>query len=120
LLLIFYVAGVFKSYTPYLDYFLNYTYISKVLCINKNKVGSCCKGKCHLKVQLQKNAEKGKNQQETTDTFFQNLFTCDLMQAEEWCIQLFETSRGQLRQGGLILIESFSSTILGPPPKQRI
>jgi len=114
------VAGVFKSYTPYLDYFLNYNYISNVLCINKNKVGSCCKGKCHLKVQLQKNAEKGKKQQETTNTFFQNLFTCDLMHAEEWCIQLFENCKGQLMQGGLILIESFSSTILGPPPKQRI
>ena len=37
---------------PFLDYFVNYEYISKVLCINKDEPMSTCKGKCYLREQL--------------------------------------------------------------------
>jgi len=38
---------------PFLEYALNYDYISENLCINRDKPESHCKGKCHLKKRLQ-------------------------------------------------------------------
>lgn len=57
-LLVLYTAGLLRSYSPYLDYAVNFTYITKVLCENKDKAGSCCQGSCHLKKQLKKAAEE--------------------------------------------------------------
>lgn len=37
---------------PYVDYVLNYEYISTVLCINKDKPEMECNGKCHLVKQV--------------------------------------------------------------------
>lgn len=39
---------------PVLDYLINYDYISKVLCINKDKPKLNCNGKCYLMRQLKK------------------------------------------------------------------
>jgi len=36
------------------NYAIDYEYISKVLCINKNKPKSKCNGKCHLAKQIKK------------------------------------------------------------------
>lgn len=36
------------------NYAIDYEYISKVLCINKNKPKSKCNGKCHLSKELKK------------------------------------------------------------------
>ena len=43
-----------QSVIPYFEYILNYQYIAKVLCVNKEKVKLNCNGKCHLKKQLSK------------------------------------------------------------------
>ena len=45
-----------KPIFPFLEYALNYDYISKVLCVNKNKPKLKCNGKCYLMQQLAKNA----------------------------------------------------------------
>lgn len=45
---------------PYLDYLVNYEYISKVLCINKEKPMSSCNGKCYLSQQLKQAQESEK------------------------------------------------------------
>jgi hypothetical protein len=37
-----------------MDYAINYDYISKVLCINKDKPELKCNGKCHLMKELAK------------------------------------------------------------------
>lgn len=39
------------------DYLINYDYISKVLCINRDKPESCCNGKCHLMKEMKKQEE---------------------------------------------------------------
>lgn len=39
------------------DYVLNYDYISKVLCINRDKPEMKCNGKCHLAKQVAKQDE---------------------------------------------------------------
>lgn len=43
-----YVTTVFCSFLPYIEYAVNYNYISEVLCINKDVPESTCHGKCHL------------------------------------------------------------------------
>ncbi len=46
-----------KPILPVVDYVVNYEYISKVLCENKDKPKLQCNGKCHLMKQLAKAAE---------------------------------------------------------------
>ena len=46
-----------KPIFPVIDYVVNYDYISKVLCVNKEKPTLHCNGKCHLMKELAKNSE---------------------------------------------------------------
>lgn len=45
---------VFRPLMPLAEYAVNYTYISEVLCINKNKPELHCNGKCYLGKELAK------------------------------------------------------------------
>ena len=49
-----------KPILPVLEYIVNYDYISKVLCINKDKPTLHCNGKCHLMKELAKASENEK------------------------------------------------------------
>ncbi|MBX9808301.1 MAG: hypothetical protein K2X95_10950, partial [Flavobacteriaceae bacterium] len=49
-----------KPVFPVIDYIVNYEYISKVLCVNKDKPKMHCNGKCHLMKELAKAAENEK------------------------------------------------------------
>ncbi len=60
ILIIFCFAEI-RPLLPFLDYYVNYKYISDVLCINKDKPMSTCNGKCYLNKQLQKSQESEKN-----------------------------------------------------------
>ena len=51
-LLLLYVAYLFKGLFPYIEYELNYEYISEELCINLDDDLSACKGKCYLNSQI--------------------------------------------------------------------
>lgn len=42
-----------KPIAPFVEYAINYDYISKVLCINKDKPEMSCKGTCQLMKKLQ-------------------------------------------------------------------
>lgn len=42
---------------PYLEYCVNYDYISEVLCVEKDKPLSICNGKCYLSQQLKEAQE---------------------------------------------------------------
>ena len=46
---------------PFLEYIVNYDYIVKELCENKEKPTLKCNGKCHLMKELAKTAEDDKN-----------------------------------------------------------
>jgi len=48
---------VLKPILPVLDYVVNYEYITKVLCVNKEKPKMKCNGKCHLMKELAKTSE---------------------------------------------------------------
>lgn len=62
-LLVIYILNPFKILLPYLNYQLNYTYISSILCENKDNPDTNCEGKCHLKKELKKAAEKETSEQ---------------------------------------------------------
>jgi hypothetical protein len=49
-----------KPLLPFVEYVVNYEYISKVLCINRENTVVGCDGKCYLISQLAKSAEDEK------------------------------------------------------------
>lgn len=49
-----FLAQSFTRSFIYLNYEMNKTYISNVLCVNKERKQVHCEGKCHLKKELQK------------------------------------------------------------------
>lgn len=49
-----------KPVIPVAEYIINYDYISKVLCVNKEKPIMHCNGKCHLMQELAKASESEK------------------------------------------------------------
>lgn len=51
---------LFKPILPLVEYVVDYEYISKVLCINKEKPELKCNGKCHLKQSLANASEEEK------------------------------------------------------------
>ena len=57
MLFIVLIALFLKPILPVVDYVINYEYISKVLCENKDKPKLQCNGKCHLMKELAKAAE---------------------------------------------------------------
>jgi len=56
-ILIIFCFSEIKTLMPFLDYLVNYEFISEVLCINKDKPMSTCKGKCYLSQQLKEAQE---------------------------------------------------------------
>jgi len=71
-----------KPVIPVLEYIVNYDYISKKLCINKDKPALKCNGKCHLMKQLAKvsddekpisNDKKDNSKQEVEILFYQEV-----------------------------------------------
>ncbi len=53
-ILFFFCFAEIKPLLPIIEYYLNYKYISEVLCINKDKPMSTCNGKCYLNKQVEK------------------------------------------------------------------
>ncbi|WP_334055968.1 hypothetical protein [Polaribacter sp. P097] len=47
-----------KPIAPFVEYAINYDYISKVLCINTDKPELSCNGKCQLMQKLEEQQEK--------------------------------------------------------------
>lgn len=47
-----------RPIAPFVEYAINYDYISKVLCINKEKVEMNCNGKCYVMKQLKKQQDE--------------------------------------------------------------
>ncbi|MBP4140542.1 hypothetical protein J3S90_01855 [Flavobacterium sp. P4023] len=70
-----------KPILPVLEYVVNYDYISKVLCINKDKPMMHCNGKCHLMKELAKasESEKGK-EKHIFFSFENNILFCNEIQ----------------------------------------
>lgn len=46
-----------RPIAPFVEYVINYDYIAKVLCINKDKPEMSCNGKCQLMKKLEQQQE---------------------------------------------------------------
>jgi hypothetical protein len=79
-LIIFCFAEI-RPLLPYLEYYANYEYISKVLCINKDKPMSTCNGKCYLSQQL-KEAQETEKQDKKISTVEQERIPMIIYSAE--------------------------------------
>jgi len=63
---------------PMMDYAVNYDYISKKLCENREKPQLLCKGKCYLKKELSKTSEQSsKNDSRISTSGFIDTFIID-------------------------------------------
>ncbi len=47
-----YLVAMLRPIAPFVEYAINYDYISEVLCINKDKPELHCNGKCYVMNQL--------------------------------------------------------------------
>jgi hypothetical protein len=72
-----------KPILPVLEYVVNYEYISKVLCINKDKPKLHCNGKCHLMKELAKasDAEKPLSSDKKTTSQLQEVLFFEEIQS---------------------------------------
>ncbi len=59
-LVILYTTAMLRPFMPFMEYALNYEYISTVLCENKDKPEMHCNGKCHLMKEVKKQKTKEK------------------------------------------------------------
>lgn len=50
-----------RPISPFVEYAVNYDYISKVLCVNQEKVDMNCNGKCYVMKQLEQQQEEDFN-----------------------------------------------------------
>ena len=60
--LFIYLTVSFQPLMILLSYEVNYDFIKNVLCENKDKVNSCCKGKCYLNKEMKKSDTESKEQ----------------------------------------------------------
>ena len=51
------MVAMLRPIAPFVEYAINYDYISKVLCINKDKPELNCNGKCQLMKELKQQEE---------------------------------------------------------------
>jgi hypothetical protein len=61
-ILIIFCFTEIRPLLPFLEYYVNYDYISEVLCINKEKPILGCNGKCYLNKQIKKTQESEKQE----------------------------------------------------------
>ena len=87
IILIFYLL---RPSLPYLEYLLYKDYISKYLCIEKDKPDNCCKGKCFLEEQLKKNIEPIDAERNTNKKILQDKKVEDHLLAETAINKLHE------------------------------
>ncbi len=114
-ILLVYLVSIFKVFQPFIDYKINYEYISEVLCINKEKPSLNCNGKCHLKKELDKAAkEEKKNTQLGTN--LEILFYDEPAHNEIAVPSLIGFGTIQVPSGQLIF-ESADSENAAPPPR---
>lgn len=52
-----------SHFFPFVEYYINFDYITEVLCINKDKPQTSCQGTCYLKDQIQETQQKSPNNQ---------------------------------------------------------
>lgn len=73
-LIILFLVQAIKPIIPFAEYAMNYDYIAKVLCINKEKPKMHCNGKCYLAKMVAENTDT-ETEKELPSLRLDNLFT---------------------------------------------
>lgn len=60
LILLFYLLAINANLIAWIEYNINYDFIVKFLCIQKDESENLCHGSCHLKKSLEQNEEQNK------------------------------------------------------------
>jgi hypothetical protein len=115
ILIIFCFAEI-RPLLPYLDYFVNYEYISEVLCINKEKPMSTCNGKCYLSQQL-KEAQQTEKQDKKIPTVEQERIPMIVYNSELPKFLIIVSEAKKYFQFYQFLIKDLSISPPTPPPK---
>ena len=115
ILIVFCFAEI-RPLLPYLDYFVNYQYISEVLCINKEKPMSTCNGKCYLSKQL-KEAQQTEKQDKKIPTVEQERIPIIVYDSELPKFLKSVSEANQYSKFYLFSIKYLSISPPTPPPK---
>lgn len=62
----FYLVGINANLISWFEYQINYDFIVKFLCIQKDEPENLCHGSCHLKKNLEQNDENNKPAEKPT------------------------------------------------------
>ena len=115
ILIVFCFAEI-RPLLPYLDYFVNYEYISEVLCISKEKPMSTCNGKCYLSQQL-KEAQQTEKQDKKIPTVEQERIPMIVYNSELPKFLIIVSEAKKYFQFYQFLIKDLSISPPTPPPK---
>ena len=102
---------------PYFEYIINFDYITKVLCINKEKTELNCLGKCYLSEELSKvnNEDNSENKRMPIIEF--EKFTKISYDKGDFLNRTFDYSHNFSFRPYKFFIKNFSSKPPTPPPK---
>lgn len=100
---------------PYLEYKINYDYISQVLCVNKRKPDLHCEGKCHLAMEIKKVAKEGSDKKEVSVGHALEIILNERLNLTFTNPLLYIIKPICIAYSQLLLSASFE--ILAPPPK---
>jgi hypothetical protein len=115
-ILIVFCSAEISQLLPYLDYFVNYEYISEILCINKEKPISNCNGKCYLSQQL-KEAQQTEKQDKKIPTVEQERIPMIVYNSELTKFLITVSKAKKYFQFYQFPIKDLSISPPTPPPK---
>ncbi|MGB0199173.1 MAG: hypothetical protein ACPF80_03965 [Flavobacteriaceae bacterium] len=106
-----------SHFFPFVDYYINFDYITEVLCINKDKPQTSCQGTCYLKDQIQETQQKSpKNQNKSVNEWTKtNLLFFEYHTFENKNTLLTNHSKQNITY--LFSIQENSETPPIPPPR---
>jgi len=112
-ILVFYII---RPVMPYIEYAVNKDYISKNLCINRDKPHSCCEGKCYLEKQLKKSNDSNNDPKDkNTNKKVQNEDVREFLSPHITIPKVFGTNIAQRINQKAPLITRSLSAIFVPP-----
>jgi hypothetical protein len=112
IILVFYLS---RPVIPYIQYAIFKDYISKNLCVNKDKPNSCCHGKCYLEKQLSKSTETSDTEERSTNKKISNKQVNEFLISHVSIPQVTEISLRHVLNTETIIISQDISAIFVPP-----
>lgn len=98
---------------PHVNYWMNRDYIASVLCENKDKPELQCNGKCHLKKEIQANADDQKEGQEASSRMMVEFYQTSEVNFE--FNSALDTDSDEFCDYCEPVVAGFSSSIFHPP-----